>query len=941
MTHSFLRPLPAVAGLAALALLAPAGAQARQSAPGTEPIPEIAYEKFVLDNGLTLIVHEDHKAPIVAVNIWYHVGSKNEKPGKTGFAHLFEHLMFNGSEHFNDDYFQVLERIGATDLNGTTSNDRTNYFQNVPTSALDAVLWMESDRMGHMIGAIDQAKLDEQRGVVQNEKRQGENQPYGRVFNLIAESAYPDDHPYSWPVIGSMEDLNAASLEDVHEWFRTYYGPNNAVIVLAGDIDPETAKAKVEQYFGAIPPGPPIEKPDVWIAKMTGEHREIMQDRVPQARIYKVWNIPEWGSADGDYLALAADVLASGKTSRLYKRLVYDEQIATDVSAFPWLKEIGGQFILSATARPGGDLAEVERVLDEELDRFLAEGPTPEELERVQTQARASFIRGIERIGGFGGKSDVLAESEVFGGSPDAYRVTQQRIQAATTRDVHDAARRWLSDGVLVVEVHPFPQLAAKGSDVDRSAVPEAGAPPAPEFPRIQRAELSNGLDIVLAERHTLPLVNFTLILDAGYAADQHGTPGTASLAMNMLDEGTETRSALEISEELARLGAFIGTGSDLDASYVTLSALKEKLDPSLELFADVVLNPSFPQADFERLRKQQLARIQREKTSPLQMALRVFPPLIFGKDHAYGIPFTGSGTEASVQSLSREDLAEFHDTWFKPNHATLVVVGDITLGDLRPKLERLFRDWDAGDIPEKNIARVEQPAPAVYLIDRPGSIQSVIFAGHLFPPKANPDEIAIETMNNILGGSFTSRINMNLREDKHWSYGASSIVIDARGQRPFFAYAPVQTDKTAESIAELRKELNGLLGARPATAEELAKAKDNQTLTLAGRWETIGAIGNSIEEVVRYGLDDDYWRTYADRVRALDLDDITGAARATLHPDHLVWVVVGDRSKIEEPVRALGLGEIHFIDADGNPVGVSEVSEAAGAGERVGALQE
>ena len=396
--------------------------RSQRAARAAEPAPiTIPYQRFVLKNGLTLLVHEDHKAPIVAVNIWYHVGSKNERPGRTGFAHLFEHLMFNGSEHFNDDYFQPFERIGATDQNGTTNQDRTNYFENVPTNALDVALWMESDRMGHLLGAIDTAKVNEQRGVVQNEKRQGENQPYGKVNDLMTEGTYPAGHPYSWTVIGSMADLNAASVEDVKEWFRTYYGPNNAVIALAGDITSETARQKVEQFFGDIPATPPIAKQSTWIARRTGSHREIMQDRVPQARIYKEWNIPEYGSAEADYLDLVTDVLAAGKTSRLYKRLVYDDQIATDVAAYVDLREIGGQLVIRATAKPGGDLARVERAIDEELARFIQSGPTASELRRVKTQSRANFIRGVERIGGFGGKSDVLARNEVFTGSADHY----------------------------------------------------------------------------------------------------------------------------------------------------------------------------------------------------------------------------------------------------------------------------------------------------------------------------------------------------------------------------------------------------------------------------------------------------------------------------------------------------------------------------------------
>src|SRR6266513_2629634 len=922
-------------GFALLALgIVSATAAPAQRAPRTRAVRAatapaaitIPYQRFVLKNGLTLLVHEDHKAPIVAVNIWYPVGSKNERPGRTGFAHLFEHLMFNGSEHFNDDYFQPFERIGATDQNGTTNNDRTNYFENVPTTALDVALWMESDRMGHLLGVIDTAKVNEQRGVVQNEKRQGENQPYGKVNLLMAEGAFPAGHPYSWTVIGSMEDLNAASVEDVKNWFRTYYGPNNAVIVLAGDITPDVAQQKVEQYFGDIPATPPIARQDVWIAKRTGTHREIMQDRVPQARIYKQWNVPQFGSADGDYLDLVTDVLAAGKTSRLYKRLVYDEQTATDVAAYVDLREMGGQLVIRATAKPGGDLDRVERGIDEELAKFIRTGPTPSELRRVKTANRASFIRGIERIGGFGGTSDVLAMNEVYAGNADHYQVTRQRIASATAAELRGAAARWLSDGDLVVEVRPYPAYDVVASGADRSKLPAAGTPPDARFPAIARATLPNGLKSVLAERHSIPQVNLTLLVDAGYAADQFATPGTASLALDMLDEGTTRRTALQISDTLSQLGANLGTGSQLDVSSVQLSTLKENLDPALDIFADVVLNPAFPQADFQRQQRQRVARIQREKVQPVQMALRVFPQLLYGAKHAYGNPLTGSGTEESVTRMTRDDLVRFHRTWFKPNHATLVVVGDISLAEIQPKLARLFIGWQAGDVPQKNVSAVaDQPRPLVYSLDRPGSEQSIIFAADLAAPKANQHEYASEAMTSLLGGQFTSRVNMNLREDKHWSYGAFTLVWDARGQRPFIAYAPVQTDKTKESMIEVDRELRGILGPKPIADDELAKAQANLTLTLPGTWETMDAVQGSLEQMVTFGLDDRYYETYAQRVRALTIPDAATAAQDAIRPDHLVWVVVGDRAKIEPGIRELNLGEIRFLDANGKPLASRE----------------
>ncbi len=836
---------------------------------------DIPFQKYVLENGLTLIVHEDRKAPIVACNVWYHVGSKNEKPGRTGFAHLFEHLMFNGSENHDDDYFKPMQKIGATDLNGTTSEDRTNYFENVPTPACDLALWLESDRMGHLQGAVSQAKLDEQRGVVQNEKRQYDNEPYNVAEELIAKACFPAGHPYSWTVIGSMADLQAATLQDVHQWFATHYGPNNAVIVICGDMDAQTALAKVKRYFGDIPPGPPVARYEAWIAKRSGEQRQAVEDRVPQARIMKIWNAPQAFSAENDQLGLAAQLLGSGKTSRLYKRLVYDDQIATDVAVYVDTREIAGLFTIQADVKPGVEIAVVEQAIDEEMKRFLASGPQQKELDKVRMQCLARFVRGCERIGGFGGKSDILARSQVFGSSPDAYRRTLENIAAATPALIREAAVRWLSDGVYVLEIRPYPELAAGRETVDRSRLPEPGPAPAVQFPEFRRFTLDNGLKVMLVERHAVPMVRLNLVLDAGFATDQTGIAGTAELAMAMLDEGTTRRSALQISEELALLGAGLGTGSDLDTSVVSLSSLKEKLDAALDIYADVILDPQFPEADFQRLLKLQIAQIP----------------------------------------------VAFHQAWFKPDHATLVIVGATTVGEMKPRLERLFQGWRPGPIPPKNIAAVVPRArPAVYIIDKPASPQSVVIAGQLAPSSADPERIAMETMNFILGGDFVSRLNMNIREEKHWSYGAGSFLSGARGQQPFIAYAPVQGDKTRETMVDIRKELEGMLGQKPITQDEFANAKKSQTLQLPGYWETMAAVEGSLVEMVRYGLPDDYYQRYPQRVLQLQVADLDRAARKVIHPENLVWVVVGDRTLIEPPIRELGYGEVFVIDSDGQP---------------------
>ena len=912
MLRRFLFPGRWLAGLLLVWCLTPASADV-----------DIPYQKKVLDNGLTVIVHEDRKAPVVAVNIWYHVGSKNEPQGKTGFAHLFEHLMFQGTENFDDEYLSYLQEIGATDLNATTWFDRTNYFQTVPKNALDTVLWLESDRMGHFAGAITQAKLDEQRGVVQNEKRQGENQPYGKVFEELLPQVFTDGHPYSWETIGSMADLEAATLEDVRDWFKTWYGPNNAVLVVAGDVDTEDAFARVEKFFGDIPPGPPLTRAREWIPRHVAERRMEMTDRVPQPRVYMAWTGPEWGSRDAHLLLLAADIIGGGKNSRLFERLVYKDQIATDAALAPLSLEISGITYLVASAQPGTDLAAVEAAAREELARFIADGPAERELERARTQHRAGFLRGLERIGGFGGKSGVLAQSAVYGGSPDAWKQELADIAGATTEDLRQVAERWLGPGAFVLSVQPEGQLQADTGGVDRSDGPPApGAFPDVNFPAFTRRTLDNGLEVIFSQRPNQPLVEMALQIDAGYAADQFSRPGTSAMTMAMLDEGTKKRSALEIAEALALQGASLNANSGLDTSTVRLAALAENLEPSLEIYADVILNPAFPANELERLRKSTIARIQQEKIRPNSMALRVLPRLLYGEGHPYAQPLTGSGTEATVAELSQADLEAFHATWFKPNHATLVVVGNADPDRLLKQINKLFGRWQAGDTPQKQLAGAQGgKGKTLYVVDKPGADQSVIFVGQLIPPRANPDEIAIRAVNDILGGKSTARINMNLREDKGWSYGAYSTILNARGQRPLLAYAPVQTDKTRESVAELRREIEAIRGDEPPTAAELQVVVDSNTLSLPGRWETSSAVLGSIGEIVRFGLPDDYWSSYAANVRALQLADVDRVARTLITPGELAWVVVGDRARIEADLQELGFDEIREVDADGLPV--------------------
>ena len=913
--------LPAMARRWLLPVLAFA---ALPAAAGTGEL--IPYEKFKLDNGLTVIVHTDRKAPVVAVNVWYHVGSKNEKPGKTGFAHLFEHLMFQGTENYRDEYFKPLELIGATGLNGTTSFDRTNYFQNVPTTALDVALWMESDRMGHLLGVVDQGRLDEQRGVVQNEKRQNENRPLGRVFETVMRASFPVGHPYHWLPIGSMEDLNAASLDDVRDWFRTYYGAANATLVLAGDIDVATAREKAQLYFGHIPAGPALTRPGVWIAARTDSRREVMYDQVAQDFWYRFWNMPPDGTDDAELLSIAARILGGGKTSRLYERLVYRDRLADTVSAGASAFEIAGLFSINASVKAGVEPVRVERAVEEELRRFIAKGPTQQELERARTSIRAGFLKGLERIGGFGGKADVLAACEVYEGDPGCYRRSLTLVDSATSEQVRAAAQRWLAQGDYTLEVRPYPKYtSAAASAVDRGkGLPTVASFPDLAFPALERHRLANGLPVIIAHRPGLPLVRVSVLFDAGYAADQGRKPGTASFTMSLLDEGTQSLGALEIADRAESLGADLSAGSSLDYSYGSLSALEDKLDPSLALLADVLRNPAFPAGEIERVRKEWIASIAREKTQPEALAARLLPPLVYGAGHPYAIPFTGSGTEDSIAALTRDDLVAFQRDWLRPDNATLVVVGDTTAAEVLPLLEKHFGAWQAPATPRP--AKTLPPAaavntPRIFLVDKPGAIQSNILLGIATPSSEAPNRLELDTMNDVIAGTFTSRINMNLREDKHWSYGARSSMSDARGERPWLLSAPVQTDKTVDAMREIQREITEFVGTRPATPEEVAKIRSRDVRALSGTYETNAAVAAAIADIVAFGWPDDYVRTLKGRIEAQTDDGVRAAAREALVPARLTWVVIGDLAKIEQPIRDLALGAVQVLDADGKPL--------------------
>ena len=881
------------------------------------PIPDIEYKKFTLNNGLTVVVHEDRKVPMVAVNIWYHVGSKNENVGKTGFAHLFEHLMFNGTENYNNEYFEPFEKIGATDQNGTTSNDRTNYFQNVPTNALDLALWMESERMGHILGVITQEKLDEQRGVVQNEKRQGENQPYGMTWNTISKSAYPIGHPYSWSVIGSMDDLNAATMDDVKQWFKDYYGPNNAVLVLAGDIDLETAKIKAQEYFGDISSGPNLPKPKKWIAKRSESKREVIFDKVPQTRVMKVWNVPESGTLESSALELVASTIAGNKNSPLYQNLVYKNSLATSVSAYYYGREIGGLFVISADVSTTSSVDEVEKVLDATLLKYLQTGPDNKALKSAKVSTVAGLINGLQRIGGFGGKSDILATYETFYGDPGYFKSDYETYMGLSKSEVRDVAKEWLSNGDYVLTIKPEQKTTVSQSKIDRSkGVPYPIDNINFSFPEIQVGELANGSKVYVLERNDLPIVQMQVMFDGGYAVENIQERGYVNFTMSMMDEGTKKYDALEFNEILNSLGSGIGFGSSLDTTYASLSSLKVNLEKTLDLFKEGLLNPVFKQTEIDRLKNQWLARIEQSLNSPASMASMSIRPLIYGEDHPYGNP-SSMGNKETISNLTRDDLINMHQKLTNPRDASFIIVGDISLNEAVNTLNKKFSDWSSNNdtisLVLENVSK--QKKPRVYLLNKPGAIQSYITAGQLLPPTNSDDDIVIDYANYAIAGSFTSRLNMNLREDKSWSYGARAGISSSKGQRLLVVRAPVQTDKTVESIQEILKEYDNYLNVTPVNEDELDKTKRARTLRLPGQYETLGALMGGIENIVTNERDFNYLNTLADERNAVTLDEVRLAAKKYIDPNSWTWVIVGDLSIIEEDIKNLNIGPVEIIE--------------------------
>lgn len=900
-----------------------------------EKLPPIKFTEMKLKNGLRVIMHQDKSTPIVAVNIWYHVGSKNEVVGRTGFAHLFEHMMFQGSKNYDADYFTPLQEAGAS-INGSTTADRTNYFEVVPSNFLELALFMEADRMGGLLEAMTQEKLDNQRDVVKNERRQRyDNQPYGTAFEKIFAQIFPKDHPYNWTTIGSLEDLSAASQDDVKAFFRQYYVPNNASLVIAGDFDEKQAKVWVEKYFGSIAKGAEIKRPNPVMPKMTGETRKTYEDAVQLSRLYMVWNAVPQYAPDEAALDMLSSILSAGRGSRLQKNLVYDKQIAQDAGAFNYALEAAGMMIVQSSAKPGKSLDEIEKEINVEIERIKNEPPTAEEMTRALNSIESNAIFGLQNVLG---KADTMNSYATFVGKPDYFQSDLDRYRKITPADVQRVAKNYLTKDRFVMSFVPRKSDAAgqmnaaanrptsapakKDAKKDVSAqtanLPKPGADPKFNLPAIEKQKLSNGLEVWMVKQTELPIVSMNMVLKSGGTLDPGDKSGVSAMTSSLLDDGTKTRSAIEIANQLQSIGASVGTGSGWDSANISMASLTKNLDQALDIFSDITLNPTFPDEELTKYRSRLLTAFVQRKALPNAISDLVYNKLLYGKNHPYAKQLTGDAV--SVKGITRDDIVSFYEANYRPNNAVLIVVGDVESKTLMPKLEKTFGAWKKGDVKLIDVAEAPMlEKPGIYIVDKPGAAQSVIAIGQVGVARNSPDYFPLQVMNSLLGGQFSSRINLNLREDKGYTYGARTGYAYRRGAGPFTASADVQTEVTKESVVEFLKELRGVRGEIPVTPAELDYNKQSLIRRYPQGFETVGQISAQLSNLVVYNLPDSYFNDYIPKVNAVTVVDVNRVANKYLTPDKMAILVVGDRKVIEPKLKELKL-PVMFLDSEGNP---------------------
>ena len=876
----------------------------------------IAFEQHKLSNGMNVILHEDHTIPLVAVNVWYHVGSKNEEVGRTGFAHLFEHVMFEGTKHHQRSHFEPLQKAGAN-LNGSTTTDRTNYWEDVPSNYLELALWLEADRMGFLLDGLDQQKFDVQRDVVKNERRQSyENRPYGMAHHHLQSALFPLPHPYNWMTIGSQEDLDAASLDDVKAFFQRFYGPSNASLAIAGDIDPGQALDLANRYFGDLPPSESVPRIGRQDSLLSGRVDIEMRDKVTLPRLYIAWPAPPEGHPDDAPLELYQAVMSDGLSSRLHRSLVYEKQIAQHAFVRYVPSEIAGQLLVQVTAAEGHSLDEVEAAVEAELENIHRNPPTDEEIARSKNRIEATHFRQLARIGGFGGRADQLNHFNIIESNPGLINTSLDRCLAVERDDILRVAETYVGDNQVRLRVLPETPLSAATTTVDRNVMPPATQEPTFTPPLPTRDRLPNGMGITVVEQRGMPIVAFGLLLGSGASADPANLPGLMGLVGHMLPEGAAGKSSQQIANDFEFIGARLSVDSRREYSLVSTETLSKHWASALEMMGEVILSPDFPQHELDRVRREHLTDLRRSKDEPNVIAERLIAGLVYPAGSGYAHPV--SGTESSVQAITRDDLAGQFARSYHPEHAHLLVVGDVEREEVMRRAVAVLGQWNGrphpNPLPEGEGTLGDSPA-AIYLVDRPGAPQSVIRAVHSLVPRRHPDYFPLLLANYSFGGQFSARLNQNLRQDKGYSYGYMSSIQWHRHASMLAAGGSVQSNATGESVYETLKEFREVSDERPITAEELANAKDGLLRAYPASFERPASVLGQLVAMEQFGLPDDYFRTVRPSIDAVTLDDVHRVSAAHIRPGNLQVLVVGDRASVEGPLSELGLPLVNLTE--------------------------
>src|SRR5712671_2909837 len=872
----------------------------RFSSPAETAIPKIAVEKTQLANGLDVLMVEDHRLPRVSVSIWYHVGPVNEEPGRTGFAHLFEHMMFQKSKHVPEDaFFRMLEAAGSSDENGTTDQDRTNYFETVPSNQLELAFWLESDRMGYLLDELTADSFKNQQDVVRNERRQSvENRPYGIVSEAVTHALFPKNHPYYADVIGSHQDIQSAQVADARKFFRQYYGPNNASLAIVGDIDKTKTRQLVEKYFGSLKRGPDVPPVHVTTPEITSERRVVVKDHIELPRLYMAWLTPPIFKAGDAEAQLAAGILGQGKSSRLYKTLVYDKQIAQDVAAYCIPFTLGSEWIIQATAREGHTLEEIEKEIDAQLDAFRQSGPNAQELDRAKATTETGILFSLERNGGFDGIADRINMYNHHLKNPDYLAEDINRYRKATAADVQAVAAKYLVKSARAVVFGlpgeqdlgpkvPTGKIAANdktesvNADEPWRAMPPAPGPdPALVIPAPTTFQMANGLHVILDQRKGWPVVAANLVVRSGSGANPIDKPGLASFTFDMLDEGSTSRSSTQFAEQLEQVGAHLETTVSQDYSSTIVTAARSHIQTGLDLLADAAINPAFPESEIERVRKSVLGELSENRSDPGSTARRVLMLAMNGEKSPYG--YIDLGTEESVKSIVQTDIRNFWSQHIVPENSTLIVSGDLTQDDVTSMIAKTLGSWKGGVSKSSEAPSAVPVTSHLLIVDMPGAQQTQLRVAVSGPPRATPDYEQIQVMNAILGGLFSSRINLNLREKHGYTYGASSSFTYLRNTGWFAAGSGVRTDVTSPATREVLSEIRKI-GDSPVSTDEMKLAKQLMVGGLPARFQTVEQTVNALADVVSYDLGLDYYTGYAKKVSSVTSSQVQDVARKYL----------------------------------------------------------